>query len=69
VKIANDPRYDPEFPEWYHRWPMIESRRLEPIVEEIVRLAFCEQKTRARNDLPGLRKALNVIAEREEVLG
>lgn len=68
MKIANDPTYDPEFPEEYHRWPMVESRRLEPIVEQIVRLAFKEQKTRARTYLPGLRRALNIIAEHEETL-
>lgn len=58
--------YNANYPERYN-WDLLDSHKLSKIAEEISAKIDEDLKTEDRNLVPGLRTALNIIADCEEV--
>ena len=66
IKIINDPKFNPSYPEDY-AWGKIDSLKFSNFGYALSNLIYQDLKTKNRNLVPGLRKALNVMAENEQV--
>lgn len=60
--VKESPKYDVEFPEDFGLWASIDNVGLDVVCTEIVEEIRADLKTIDRNLAPGLRSALNKIA-------
>ena len=67
MKVYQDSSYSAEFPETYD-WNMVDSIKISKIAIDIKGWIQHCLKTETRSQVPGLRKALNIIAEKAELI-
>lgn len=65
MKVSEHPSFKPEFPEVFP-WGWVDSIHLTNVASTIVN-HIRHDMSKGRNNVPGLRLALNIIAERAEV--
>ena len=66
MRVKEHTNYNPEFPEMF-TWGWLDSISLSNVTHTIVNHIEHDLRTPERNRVPGLRSALNIIAEIAEI--